>query len=91
MTWHGLSAVREKLMPSNIKAQPEKNVRGAPNTRDMPHPLIDLSDAAVKELIRSAKNRGDVTVDQINSVPSKGANTEQIKDIVSVFGEWTST
>jgi RNA polymerase primary sigma factor len=75
-------------MPSNIKAQSEKNVRGAPNTRDMPHPLIDLSDAAVKELIRSAKNRGSVTVDQINSVlPSKEANSEQIKDIQSVFGE----
>jgi RNA polymerase primary sigma factor len=75
MTWQRLSAVREKLMPSNIKAQPEKNVRGAPNTRDMPDPLIDLSDAAVKELIRSAKNRSDVTVDQIKSVlPSKEAN-----------------
>ena len=79
---------QRELMPSNIKAQPEKNVRGAPNTRDMPHPLIDLSDAAVKELIRSAKNWGDVTVDQINSMlPSKEAKSEQIKDILSVFGE----
>ena len=75
-------------MASNIKALPEKNMRGAPENRDMPLPLLDLSDAAVKELIRSAKKRGYVTVDQINSVlPSKEANSEQIKEILSIFGE----
>ena len=49
---------------------------------------LDLSEAAVKELIRSAKKRGHVTFDQINSVlPSKEANSERIKDILSIFGE----
>ena len=51
-------------MASNFKALPEENMRGAPENRDMPHPLLDLSDAAVKELIRSAKKRGYVTVDE---------------------------
>jgi RNA polymerase primary sigma factor len=80
-------------MASNIKAPPEKNMRGAPekqapDTRDVPLPLLDLSDAAVNELIRSSKERGYVTVDQINSVlPSQEANSEQIKDILSKFGE----
>ena len=75
-------------MASNFKALPEKSMRGAPENRDMPLPLLDLSDAAVKELIRSAKKRGYVTVDEINSVlPSKEANSEQIKDILSIFGE----
>ena len=75
-------------MASNIKALPEKNMRGAPENRDMPLPLLDLSDAAVKELIRSAKKRGYVTVDQINSVlPSKAANPVQIKEILSIFRE----
>jgi RNA polymerase primary sigma factor len=47
-----------------------------------------VSDAAANELIRSAKTRGYVTVDQINSVlPSKEANSKQIKDILSIFGE----
>jgi RNA polymerase primary sigma factor len=51
-------------------------------------PLLDSSDAAVKELFRSAKKRGHVTVGQINAVlPSKEANSEQIKDILSIFGE----
>ena len=73
-------------MASNIKALPEKNMRRAPENRDMPLPLLDLSDAAVKELIRSAKKRGYVTVDQINSVlPSKEANPAQIKEILSIF------
>jgi len=53
-------------MASDIKALPEKNKRGAPETRAMPLPLLDLSDAAFKELIHSAKKRGYVTVDQIN-------------------------
>jgi RNA polymerase primary sigma factor len=75
-------------MASNIKAPPEKDVRGAPETRAIPLPLLDLSDATVTELIRSAKRRGYVTVDEINSVlPSKEANSEQIKDIPSIFGE----
>ena len=75
-------------MASNFKALPEENMRGARENRDMPLPLLDLSDAAVKELIRSAKKRGYVTVDEINSVlPSKEANSEQIKEILSIFGE----
>ena len=44
---------------------PEKEASEAPDT---PLPLLDLSDAAVKKLIRSAKKRGYVTHDQINSV-----------------------
>jgi RNA polymerase primary sigma factor len=75
-------------MASNIKALPEKDMRGAPENRDMPLPLLDLSDVAVKELIRSAKKRGYVTVDEINSVlPSKEANSVQIKEILSIFEE----
>jgi Sigma-70 factor, region 1.1 len=84
MTWHGLSTVRERLMPSNIKAPPE----GALETWDMPFPLLDLSDDAVKEPIRGTKNRGNVSVDQINSILSpKEADAEPIKNIPSIFGE----
>ena len=75
-------------MASNIKALPEKYMRGAPENRDMRLPLLDISNGAVKELIRSAKKRGYVTVDEINSVlPSKEASSEQIKEILSIFGE----
>ena len=75
-------------MASNIKAPPETNMRGAPEIRDMPLPLLDLSDPAVQEVVRGAKKRGYITVDQIDSVlPSKEANSEQIKDMRSIFGE----
>ena len=75
-------------MASNIKAPPERNMPGASGTRGMSLPLLDFSNAAVKELIRSAKKRSHVTVDQINAVlPSKVANSEQIKDILSIFGQ----
>src|SRR6195256_6539449 len=51
-------------------------------------PLLDLSDAAVKKLIRTAKKRGYVTHDQINSVlPSEEVNSEQIEDILAMFSE----
>src|SRR5205823_2796220 len=51
-------------------------------------PLLDLTDAAVKKLIRSAKKRGYVTHDQINSVlPSETVNSEQIEDVLAMFSE----
>src|SRR5262245_13397549 len=51
-------------------------------------PLLDLSDAAVKKLIRSAKKRGYVTHEQINSVlSSEQVNSEQIEDVLAVFSE----
>src|SRR6516164_663338 len=51
-------------------------------------PLLDPSDAAVKKLIRSAKKRGYVTHDQINSVlPSEEVNSEQIEDVLAMFSE----
>ena len=37
-------------------------------------------------MIKAAKKRGYVTVDQINSaLPSKEANSEQIKDVLGIF------
>src|SRR5260370_40215846 len=51
-------------------------------------PLLDLSDPAVKELIRSAKKRGYVTHVQINSVlASEEVNSEQIEDVLAMFRE----
>ena len=64
-------------MASNNKAPREKSLRGVPekpasDTQNMPLPLLDVSEPAVNELIRSAKKRGYVTLDQINAVlPSK--------------------
>jgi RNA polymerase primary sigma factor len=51
-------------------------------------PLLDLSDPAVGNLIRSAKKRGYVTHDQINSVlSSEELNSEQMEDVLATFSE----
>ena len=50
--------------------------------------LRDLSDAAVKELIRNAKKRGYVTHDQINALlSSEEVKSEQIEDILAKLSE----
>jgi RNA polymerase primary sigma factor len=81
-------------MASKVKAaQKEKEKEEAPEkeageTPDTPLPLLDLSDAAVKKLIRTAKKRGYVTHDEINSVlPSEEVNSEQIEDVLAMFSE----
>src|SRR6202158_4116659 len=49
-------------------------------------PLLDRSNAAVKALIRTAKKRGYVTNDQINSL-MKEVNSEQIENVLAMFSE----
>src|SRR5258708_1449760 len=79
-----LMANKTKVTPQNEEV-PEK-VEGPETPPDSQ--LLDLSDAAVKTLIRSAKKRGYVTHDQINSVlPSEEANSEQIEDVLAMFSE----
>lgn len=55
-----------------------------------PHdgPLLDLSDAAVKKMIKEAKKRGYVTVDELNSVlPSEEVTSEQIEDTMAMLSD----
>src|SRR5438552_11714350 len=51
-------------------------------------PLLDRSEGAVEELIRSAKKRGYVTHDQINALLSSDeVKSEQIEDIQAKLSE----
>ncbi len=77
-------------MVSKIKTLPQQDKEGALEKEDREtvadSPLAGLSDAAV-QLIRSAKKRGYVTHDQINSVlPSEEVNSKQIEDVLAMFG-----
>ena len=77
-------------MASSIKATPqEKETPEKDVSETAPDgPLLDLSNAAVKKLIRSAKKRGYVTHGQINSVlSSEEVNSEQIEDVLAMFSE----
>jgi RNA polymerase primary sigma factor len=51
-------------------------------------PLLDMSDAAVKKMIKAAKTRGFVTYDELNKVlPSEEFSSEQIEDTLSMLSE----
>ncbi|ADZ69695.1 RNA polymerase sigma factor RpoD [Polymorphum gilvum] len=51
-------------------------------------PLLDLSDAAVKRMIKAAKKRGYVTYDELNEVlPSEQVSSEQIEDTMSMLSD----
>ena len=74
--------VKEKEKDEKVADAPEKD---AP---DAPSPLLDLSDAAVKKMIKQAKKRGFVTFDQLNEVlPSDTTSPEQIEDIMSMLSD----
>ena len=73
-----------------IKVTPQKEETLEKEGPETPpdRPLLDISDAAVKELIRSAKKRGYVTHDQINALLSSGeVKSERIEDILANFSE----
>ena len=51
-------------------------------------PLLDLADAAVKQMIKGAKKRGYVTHDQLNAVlPSEKVSSDQIEDVYAMLNE----
>ena len=83
------AATTTKLKPAakdEKVAPPEKEAPDA--TPDSPLPLLDLSDAAVKKMIKQAKKRGYVTHDQLNAVlPSEEVSSDQIEDVYAMLNE----
>jgi RNA polymerase primary sigma factor len=77
-------------MASKIKVTPQKQEVPAKKSPENPpdRSPLDRSNRAVAELLRSAKKHGYVTVAQIDSaLPSKETNSEQINDVLCIFGE----
>jgi RNA polymerase primary sigma factor len=51
-------------------------------------PVLDMSDAVVKKLIKTAKARGFVTYDELNEMlPSAEVSSEQIEDTMSMLSD----
>ena len=79
------SKVKVAVKEKKEEATPEKD---APDTPDTPLPLLDLSDAAVRKMIKAAKKRGYVTHDQVNAVlPSEEVTSDQIEDVFAMLSE----
>ncbi|GHA16551.1 RNA polymerase sigma factor RpoD [Devosia pacifica] len=77
-------ATKVATKPSKENDKSESNAQDASNDS----PLLDLSDAAVKKLIKVAKKRGYVTYEELNAVmPSEEVSSEQIEDIMSMFSD----
>src|SRR5438046_3596160 len=71
--------VKDKEKDDKAADAPEKD------SAESPSPLLDLTDAAVKKMIKQAKKRGFVTFDQLNEVlPSDTTSPEQIREIMSM-------
>jgi RNA polymerase primary sigma factor len=71
-------------MATKAHATEEKDAQ----TETTDGPLLDVNDAAVKKLIKTAKRRGYVTHDELNDVlPSEEVTSEQIEDIMAMFND----
>jgi RNA polymerase primary sigma factor len=88
----GIKTIASKAKTATQKSAPQKDneapEKEAPEAPDAPLPLLDLSDAAVKKMIKQAKKRGYVTYEQLNSVmPSEEVTSEKIEDVLAMLSE----
>ncbi len=71
---------------ANAAKNEEQDTATADGERDSP--LLDLSDQAVKRLLKTAKARGYVTLDELNSVlPSDEVSPDQIEDTMAMLSD----
>jgi RNA polymerase primary sigma factor len=72
-------------MAKKDEAKPEGEA-GVAEVADSP--LLDLSDAAVKRMMKLAKKRGFVTYAELNAVlPSEEVTSDQIEDVYAILNE----
>src|SRR3954447_8398467 len=69
------------------ETEKETAEKEAPETTETA-PLLDLSDAAVRKMIKLAKKRGYVTYEELNAVlPSEEVTSDKIEDIYAMLNE----
>jgi RNA polymerase primary sigma factor len=82
----GSMANKIKVTPPSAKKEAQE--KQPLETPDALLPLFDLSDAAVREMIKAAKTRGYVTDEHINSaLPPDEVTSEQIEDILATLND----
>jgi RNA polymerase primary sigma factor len=75
-------------MAGETKVTLQKEPQGEDPASPSDRPLLDLSDAAIRKLVHTARKRGYVTHEQINSaLSSEEVNSEQIEDVLAMFSE----
>ena len=77
-----------KAKAGQAKDENAEKDKDGETTPDTPLPLLDLSDTAVRKMIKQAKKRGYITYEQLNAVmPSEEVTSEQIEDTLSMLSE----
>ena len=70
------------------KAAAAKKTKAEETEQPADRPLLDLNNDSVKKMIKAAKKRGYVTVDELNAVmPSDEVSPDQIEDTMSMLSE----
>ena len=70
---------------AKAKADEKDEPKTAEGSED---PILDLSDAGVKQMIKRSKKRGYVTYDELNDIlPSNEMSSEKIEDIMSMLSD----
>jgi len=85
-------AAQKSVQSGSRKAAPaakaEDQAGAGTETQERDSPLLDLSDQSVKKLLKTAKARGYVTYDELNSVlPSEEVSSEQIEDTMAMLSD----
>ncbi|HFC05172.1 MAG TPA: hypothetical protein ENJ55_05650, partial [Rhizobiales bacterium] len=76
----------KKTPAKKAAAKKPATKKGAVTAKGDDRPLLDMSNAAVKKMIRVAKKRGWVTYDELNEVlPSDKVSSEKIEDIMAML------
>src|SRR6516165_10439491 len=80
------SAGRSDVMANSANAEEQSAQQVKAPEKDSP--LLDLSNAAVKNFIKTVSARGYVTYDELNAVlPSEEVSAEQIEDTMSMLSD----
>jgi RNA polymerase primary sigma factor len=81
-------AARQTARKGTPAPKAEEAGSAATETQERDSPLLDLSDQSVKKLLKTAKARGYVTYDELNSVlPSEEVSSEQIEDTMAMLSD----
>ena len=77
-------------MAKALAAKKTKNQKanGNPNAEAADSPLLDMGSAGLKKLITKAKERGYITIDELNkAMPQGQVSPEKIEDTMTLFAE----
>jgi len=82
------AALKDDRAKKAAKKDGKKDKKGKDGREEGDSPLLDMTDASVKKMIKAAKQRGYVTYEELNQVmPSEEVSSEQIEDTLAMLSD----